>query len=103
VRRLTLNCLLTLLLVISQLGAVSHELGHLHHSADGVAAGAQLEPGQSAFCPTCEAYAQVSNPAVGGAHALAACPAAIVPAPAYCPPIIGADAPTARSRGPPQV
>jgi hypothetical protein len=104
VRRLTLSCLLALMLVLTQLGAVSHELGHLHHEAgsDGAAVSAQLQPGQSAFCPTCEAYAQVSSPAVGSADALAACPATIVPIAAPCPPIIGADAPTARSRGPPQ-
>jgi hypothetical protein len=96
---------MALLLVFTQLGAVAHELGHLHHGADdsGATLSSQLQPGQGAFCPTCEAYAQLSNPAVGSALALAACPAAILPAPALCPPIIGADAPTARSRGPPQI
>jgi hypothetical protein len=100
-RRSSLSWLLSLLLVLVQHGAVLHELGHLSHS-DGTS-GAVLRALNSGFCPTCEAFAQVTNPAAAAAHAVAVCPAAFLPTPDPCYAIVGADTPTPRSRGPPSV
>jgi hypothetical protein len=102
---LSLSWVLSFLLVLAQHGAVLHELGHLHRSAasGGVSLTPELYPLQSTLCLTCEAFAQVSNPAVARAVDFAACPPAIIPSIAPCQSFRGADAPTARSRGPPQV
>jgi hypothetical protein len=95
---------LSLLLVFAQHGAVLHELGHLHNSATaGTSVGPDLHASQSTTCATCQAFAQVANPAGARALDFAACPSAFIPTPARCYSVVGADAPTARSRGPPQV
>lgn len=95
---------MSLLLVFAQHGAVLHELGHLSHGAHG--AGALLEaqqPADGSTCPTCEAFAQVANPAAGNASTLAASVAVYLPTPAPVVRVIAADTLTPRSRGPPQV
>ncbi len=101
-RRLSLPWVLSLLLVFAQHGAVLHELGHLSHDgrAQGSALRAQL-PADST-CPTCEAFAQVANPASGAASTLSASAAVYLPTPAPVYAIVAADTPTPRNRGPPQ-
>jgi len=93
-----------LLLVFAQHGAVLHEISHLH--LDRTAGATLLQAQQSAdtsSCLTCQAFAQVVNPASGTAALAATCSAPVIPARAPCYAIIGAAAPTPRSRGPPQV
>ena len=103
-RRVSLSWLLSLLLLLAQQGALLHGLGHLSHAshASGTAV-SELSAQDSGPCGTCEAFAQVANPAAGSTFELprfVASPSA-VPAPRYS--ILLADAPTARSRGPPQI
>ncbi len=103
-RRLPIAWILSLLLVFAQCGAVLHELGHLSHA--GHASGVSVEGLQIAddgVCPTCEAFAQIANPAAGAGVDLTVCPPEVIPAPDPCYSIIGAATPTPRSRGPPQV
>jgi hypothetical protein len=97
--------LLALLLVLDQQGALLHELSHLQHSAgaSGVTLHAAEHPADDLRCPTCEAFAQIANPASGAVHAVPVCPAAFLPTPDPCYSIAGALAPTPRSRGPPRV
>jgi|SRR5580704_16579725 hypothetical protein len=103
--RRSLSWLLSLLLLLAQHGAVLHELSHLSHGAS--SHGAVLEQADQlpadGTCPTCQAFSQVANPATASTVVLAYSPAAFVPAlhPTYA--IVGADVPTPRSRGPPQV
>jgi hypothetical protein len=104
-RRPSLALLLSFLLVFVQHGAVLHELGHLGQAGrnSGPALHTDLHAAGTATCPTCEAYAQIANPVATSAHAVAVVPAALLrtPDPGHSIPAI--DAPTARSRGPPQV
>jgi hypothetical protein len=97
--------LLALLLVLDQQGALLHELGHLHHGAlaAAVTLHAEEHPADGLGCPTCDAFAQIANPASGAVHAVPLCPAAFLPTPAPCYSIAGALAPNPRSRGPPLV
>jgi hypothetical protein len=103
--RRSLSWVLSLLLLVAQHGAVLHELSHLSHGTPTY--GATLDrdnpPLEKTTCPTCLAFSQVANPATASAIVLAACPAALTPTldPRYA--IVGADTPTPRSRGPPQV
>ncbi|MDE2136865.1 MAG: hypothetical protein KGJ68_05465 [Gammaproteobacteria bacterium] len=102
-RRASLTWLLSLLLVLVQQGAVLHELGHLSHADRGGTPTLRADPqSNDATCPTCEAFAQVTNPAAGAASTLAASAAAYLPisAPVYA--VIAADTLSPRSRGPPQ-
>ena len=101
-RRLSLPWVLSLLLVFAQQGAVLHELGHLSvgERAEGSALRAQLPAGGP--CATCEAFAQLANPAAGAAHTLCASAPVYFPIPAPVYAIIAADTLTPRSRGPPQ-
>jgi hypothetical protein len=102
-RRSSLAWVLSLLLVFAQHGAVLHELGHLSHGGRdaGATLRADLQPGSSAVCQACEAYAQVANPAPSGPAVVPLEPAACIPTPDPCYTIAGAEAPTPRSRGPP--
>ena len=103
--RRSLSWLLSLLLLLAQHGAVLHELSHLSHgtSSHGAVLGQSEQQPADGACPTCQAFSQIANPATASAVVLAYCPAAFVPAldPSYA--IVGADVPTPRSRGPPQV
>jgi hypothetical protein len=101
--RLSCTWILSLLLVFAQCGAVLHELGHLKPGHANGAAVVDLQTTDDGVCPTCEAFAQIANPASGTALDLAACPAEFIPAPDPCYSIVRASAPTPRSRGPPQV
>jgi len=54
-------------------------------------------------CPTCQAFSQVANPAAASSLVLAYCPAPLIAALDPSDAILGAEIPTPRSRGPPQV
>ena len=103
-RRSSLSWLLSLLLVLVQHGAVVHELSHLAHgersSGTSLRADQPLDRGP---CLTCEAFAQIANPAAAGASQVPVCPAALLPTRDPCYSVVGADTPAPRSRGPPQV
>jgi hypothetical protein len=99
-RRLSVAWLLSLLLVFAQHGALLHELGHLIRAGH---AGPVLLASDDGVCPTCEAYAQIANPASAPSADLAVCPAVSVSPPEPHYGIAAADTPTPRSRGPPQV
>jgi hypothetical protein len=104
-RRSSLSWLLSLLLVLVQHGAVLHELGHLSHGERTAGTTLRADPGplDRGPCLTCEAFAQIANPAAAGAADVAVCPAALLPTRDPCYAVIGADTPAPRSRGPPQV
>jgi len=103
-RRSALSWLLSLLLVLVQHGAVLHDLSHLSHGDQtrGTTLRAESHALDSSLCTTCAAFAQIANPASGGAPAVAVCPAALLPTPDPRYAIGGVDTPTPRSRGPPQ-
>ena len=102
-RKLLLTVLLPFVFLLSQQGAVTHELSHL---ADAVSrtAGGQGQPGHQPGdlqCEACLAFAHLA----GVATAQVVPPALLsfsfgIPA-NEAPAFIAADAPTARSRGPP--
>jgi hypothetical protein len=96
--------LLALLLVLDQQGALLHELGHLSHGAGAAAVTLHAEEHATdgLYCPTCEAFAQIANPASGAVHTVPVCPAAFLPTPDPCYSIADSRAPRPRSRGPPQ-
>jgi hypothetical protein len=104
--RRSLSWVLSLLLLLAQHGAVLHELSHFSHGTS-TTLGATLDHSDqlpdNGTCPTCQAFSQVANPATASAVALALCPAAFIPAPDPFYAILGAEIPTPRSRGPPQV
>lgn len=102
-RRPSLTLLLAFLLVFVQHGALLHELGHLSH--EGRSAGstlrADLQPSSGAVCPSCEAYAQVANPAACTPPSVLPDPAAFIPTLQPGCGVAGTDPLTPRSRGPP--
>jgi hypothetical protein len=103
-RRFSLAWVLSLLLVFAQQGAVLHGLGHLTHAAGHAGAQlAELQESESGSCPSCEAFAQVTNPAGGAAPAFVAPAARLLAAVAGCHAFEGAYAVTPRSRGPPLI
>lgn len=104
-RRAGLSWVLSLLLVLAQHGAVLHELAHLSQNphTQGTALRAHAQPLDQGVCFTCEAFAQVTNPASSAAVSQPVCPATFLPTSDPCFRIVGVDTPTPRSRGPPQV
>jgi hypothetical protein len=102
VRRFPLAWLLSLLLVFVQHGAVLHELAHLSHGDRGEAPALRADLHFGSACATCEAFAQVTNPASGVGSTLLASAAVYLPTPDPVYAIIAADTPTPRNRGPPQ-
>jgi hypothetical protein len=104
-RRSSLALLLSFLLVFVQHGAVLHELGHLSHEGHdaGAVLRADVQPSNGGLCQSCEAYAQVANPAASSPPSVPLDPAAFVRTPDPCYAIASADAPNPRSRGPPPV
>ena len=99
-RKLLLAFLLPLVLLISQQGAVSHEIGHI---ADRTSPGKSSHQPGDLQCEACLAFAHLA----GVVTAQVVPPALlgfgfhfpVIEAPAF----IAADAPSARSRGPPTV
>jgi hypothetical protein len=102
---MSLAWVLSVLLVFAQHGAVLHELGHLSHGSgtSGAALLADLHGADSGTCPSCEGFAQVANPAAAAASTLPVRPARFLPVAHPCQAFLGAQAPTPRNRGPPQV
>src|SRR5579885_1098293 len=102
--RLTLTLPLLALLLLAQLGATLHELSHLRLEGRSVAArvGERATRSDPARCLTCAAFTQIAHPVA----AVAACTEAPRAASLACPDppfsVIGASAPTPRSRGPPR-
>ena len=102
-RKLLFSFLLPFVFLLSQQGAVVHEISHL---AELTAPGAANGPGSSVHpgdlqCEACLAFAHLAG--VATAHVV---PPALLsfsfPVPGnQAPAFIAADAPTARSRGPP--
>ena len=103
-RRSSLALLLSFLLLFVQQGAVLHELGHLSHSDPaGVSAlSADSHAPNGAYCPACEAFAQIANPAAAALPAVAVSPSGYLPTPDPRYAIVATNPPTPRSRGPPQ-
>jgi hypothetical protein len=104
-RRLSLSWLASLLLLLAQHGALLHELSHLARGTQTAGAtlagnGHSLEGG---LCLTCEAFSQVTNPASAAATCVPLSPPAVIPTPDPSYAVVAANAPTPRSRGPPQV
>jgi len=102
-RKLLLSFLLPLVFLLSQQGAVMHELSHLTGFASEGASGqgSTGHPAGDLQCEACLAFAHLA----GAATAHVVPPALLsfsfqVPA-NEAPAFIAADAPTARSRGPP--
>ena len=102
-RKLLLTLVLPLVLLFSQQGAVVHELSHLTDAVARAAAGGDASGHQAGDlqCEACLAFAHLA----GVATATVAHPALLsfsfaIPA-NEAPVFIAADAPTARSRGPP--
>jgi hypothetical protein len=102
-RKLLLTLLLPFVFLLSQQGAVMHELGHLSDAASRAAGGAGQsghQPGDLQ-CEACLAYAHLA-----GVVSVQVVPPALlafsfgIPA-GEAPAFIAADAPAARSRGPP--
>jgi len=102
-RRLRLSLILPLLLLFAQHGAVLHELSHLRYLTH--VSGAQFQSDEqrvdSSFCPACYAFAQVTSTAAGSVAGVAAIDATHLKSPGSFYPVVGADNPTPRSRGPP--
>jgi hypothetical protein len=102
--RLAILAVCALLLLLTQQGAALHELSHVYYAAQN--SGAQLSNGQQLpdmeHCPLCRSFAQVGASICGSVHSLDVPPAAQLRVPDRVYSIIGAKAPTARSRGPPE-
>jgi hypothetical protein len=102
--RLAILTISALLLLLTQQGAVLHELSHVYYAAQD--SGAHLNEGQQLpdmeHCPLCRSFAQVGASICGSDHSLDLPPAALLGVPDRVYSIIGAKAPTARSRGPPE-
>jgi hypothetical protein len=109
-RRVSLAWVVSLLLVLAQHGALLHQLGHLGHAGSmggATPAGTTLVADPRALdsgpCLTCEAFAQIANPAAAHVAVIDGCPPALLTPPEPRHSLADCDAPTPRSRGPPQV
>jgi NAD-dependent oxidoreductase involved in siderophore biosynthesis len=102
--RLCLSWMASLLLLLAQHGALLHELSHLAHNSAPAGTSLRESPQglESGLCLTCEAYSQVTNPATAVASHVPLTPAAFLPSSTPDYGIVAANAPTPRSRGPPQ-
>jgi hypothetical protein len=102
--RLVFLTVSALLLLLVQQGGVLHELSHVYYTAQH--SGAHLSEGQqlpdTEHCPLCRSFAQVGASVCGSHPSLDLPPAAQLRVPDRVYSIIGAKAPTARSRGPPE-
>jgi len=91
-------------LLLVQQGMVLHELSHAYYTTQH--SGSHLSGGQhgqdTEHCPLCRSFAQVGASVCGADQSLDLPPAARLRVPDRVYSIIGAKAPTARSRGPPK-
>ncbi len=102
-RRTSIALALPLLLLLAEQGAWLHELTHTYYSGRALHAQVRASEGlcDDSLCLTCQAFAQVANPVGGTLPSLTATPAPYLSSPYSSLPILAADAPTPRSRGPP--
>jgi hypothetical protein len=102
-RRFRFGLVLPLLLLFAQHGAVLHDLSHLSYAA--YTGGAELKHNEqlleNRLCLACYSFAQVTSPAAGALWGLDRPDAPVLKIPAPSRPLVGADTPTPRSRGPP--
>jgi hypothetical protein len=100
-RKLHISIGLALLLLLAQQGAVLHEVSHICRIGSNVEARVQADTLLEKTCELCVAFSQVANPAGNSVPVVrfepSACAAGSKPPCASTP----ADAPMARSRGPP--
>lgn len=103
--RLALGLALPLLVLLAQQGAALHELSHVYYA--GQTLGSQLHQDQQlpddSLCPTCQSFAQVAHSAVGAPAVSVPPSSTYLPASSAAHPTLSADAPSPRSRGPPQI
>jgi hypothetical protein len=99
VRKLTLSLLLPLLMLLSQQGALWHEVSHL--SDRPVPAQDGKRQPLDRLCEQCLAFAQMAAAATPSVPPLALPAARFARPDAQAVAFIAADAPSARSRGPP--
>lgn len=101
--RLRIALVLPFLLLLAEQGAWLHELSRTYYSGRALHARVSQDDGlvDNSLCLTCQAFAQVANPVGGTLPSLAAPPTLYLPSPYSPRPVVGADAPTPRSRGPP--
>ena len=109
-RRVSLAWVVSLLLVLAQHGVLLHQLGHLGHagSAGGATSAgttlfADLQALDNGPCLTCEAFAQIANQVAAHAAVIDSCSPPLLTPPELRYSLTDCDAPTPRSRGPPQV
>jgi hypothetical protein len=104
-RRVRLAFFLPILLLLAQHGAVMHQLSHAYYASR--AAGSELTQDEqlpdNGVCVTCHAFGQLANPICASLASPALPLASLLRVPDRVYSMIGAKAPTARSRGPPQV
>ena len=103
-RKLLLALLLPFVLLLSQQGAVTHELGHLAESverANGAGPGGGSHDAGDLQCQACLAFAHLAGVATATVTPPALLSFGFHFAVAEAPAFVAADAPTARSRGPP--
>lgn len=100
-RRVFLSLAVVALLLLSQQGALWHELSHLAELSAPQSSGDHHPPGQDA-CVTCLAFASIGGAAAQSVPAIALPPATLSIAAAAPPAFVDAEPPTQRSRGPPR-
>jgi hypothetical protein len=101
-RRLSLPWVISFLLVFAQHVAELHEISHLHFDRADATLHQSQQAADASPCLTCQAFAQIANPAAGAAAVVAACTARCLLTPTPCDGIVVADVPIPCSRGPPQ-
>ncbi len=102
-RRLSIALVFPILLLLAEQGAWLHELSHAYYTGRAVHAQVRQDDGlvDDSLCLTCQAFAQVANPVGSALPVPDAPPATYLSSSYYSRPIVGAEAPTPRSRGPP--
>ena len=97
-RKLYLSLVLPLLMLLSQQGAVWHEIGHLGSGSSPVE---QKKQPVDKVCESCLAFAHLAAAAKPEVASVQLADFEFALAAADAVPFIAADAPTQRSRGPP--
>jgi hypothetical protein len=99
IRSLLLSLLLPLLMLASQQGALWHEVGHLSDTSAPAQDGKRQPIDR--LCEQCLAYAQMATAATPAVPVLPLLAVSFAAPQADTLPFVAADAPRARSRGPP--
>ena len=100
-RRIFLSALLLVVMLLSQQGAVLHEIGHLTDEASQQSQ--HHHPAGEKFCVTCLAFAAIGGAAAQGLPTLALLDARFAVPKAEVVRVVAAEPPSHRSRGPPLV